>query len=241
MQREDHRPRAKEQQRFEKCVRRQMEHRRSRTAQTDCHDHVTELRQRRISQNALDVVLLNGDQRRKQRGESAHIGNHFQRRRVQQKNDPAQHVTPRRNHRCRVNQRAHRRRAFHRVRQPDVKRKLGRLADRSAEDEQARNRCQRSERRRIGRQLLLQRAEVQRSQRAPHHQDAQDKTEIPKPVRQKRLLGGIRRGWFGVPEANQQVTRDADQLPAHEQLDEIVGQHDAEHREHEQAQAGEKS
>jgi len=41
------------------------------------------------------------------------------------------------------------------------------------------------------------------------------------------------------PEPNQQITGETDQLPENEHHEEIVGEHDAEHREGEQAEAGE--
>ena len=73
VQSDDDRAGAKEQQRLEKRVRGQVEHRRRRTAQTHGHDHVTELRERRVCEDALYVVLLDGNQRRKQGGKSADV------------------------------------------------------------------------------------------------------------------------------------------------------------------------
>ena len=117
MQRVNDRAGAKEQQRFEKRVRGQMEHRRRRPAQADGHDHVTELRERRVSEDAFDVVLLDGDQRGEQRGEAADVGDDFQRRRVEQKENAAKHVNTGGHHRGGVDQGGDGRRAFHRVRQ----------------------------------------------------------------------------------------------------------------------------
>ena len=70
---EDDRTSTQEQQGFEKRVRGQMEHRRRRAVQADGHDHVTELGQRRISDDAFDVVLLNRDERGEQCGETADL------------------------------------------------------------------------------------------------------------------------------------------------------------------------
>ena len=55
----------------------------------------------------------------------------------------------------------------------------------------------------------------------------------------KRLLAGVRRRRPFIPKADEQITGDADQFPEDEHHHEIVREHDAEHREHEQAQAGE--
>ena len=75
----DDRAGAEEQQRLEERVRGQMEHRRRRAAQAHGHDHVAELRERRVGEDALDVVLLDGDQRGEQRGETADAGDDLQR------------------------------------------------------------------------------------------------------------------------------------------------------------------
>ncbi len=44
-----------------------------------------------------------------------------------------------------------------------------------------------------------------------------------------------------VIEADQQVRREADEAPADEQSDEVVGEHEREHREHEEVQVGEEA
>jgi hypothetical protein len=53
----------------------------------------------------------------------------------------AEHVNTGGHHRRGVDERADGRRAFHRVRQPDVQRELRRLADRTAEDQETSERC----------------------------------------------------------------------------------------------------
>ena len=176
-----------------------------------------------------------------QRGEAADPGDDLERRGVQQEEHPAEHVNARRHHRRGVDQRADRRGAFHGVGQPDVQRELRALAHRAAEDQQAGDGGQRAQRLRVGGQLLLQHVEVQRAEGGPDHQDAEQEAEVAEAVGDERLLAGVRRRGPFEPEADEQVAGDADQFPEDEQLDEIVGQHDAEHREGEQAQAGEDS
>ena len=65
----NHRAGAEEQQRFEKRVGGEVVHRGRRAAEADGHHHVTELRERRVGEDAFDVVLLNGDERGEQGGE----------------------------------------------------------------------------------------------------------------------------------------------------------------------------
>ena len=61
MQCMDHCSCRKEQPRFEKRVRGEVEHRGRRATETDGHDHVAQLRQGRVGEDAFDVVLLDGD------------------------------------------------------------------------------------------------------------------------------------------------------------------------------------
>ena len=88
---------------------------------------------------------------------------------------------------------------------------------------------------------LLQRAEIQRAERGPHHQDSEQETEVAEAVGDEGFFRRIRRAGFFKPEPDEQVAGHADEFPEDEKLDEIVRQHDAEHREREQAQAGEEA
>ena len=72
VQRVDDRAGAKEEQRLEKRVREQMKHGRAGRRQADRHDHVAQLRERGVGEDALDVVLLRGHQRGEERSDDAH-------------------------------------------------------------------------------------------------------------------------------------------------------------------------
>ena len=88
--------------------------------------------------------LRHRDARRKDRGDGADPGDDLQARRTgrapgsrgHQRINPRHQKDSRRHHRRRVDQRAHGRRAFHRVRQPDVQRHLAGLADGAAENQE---------------------------------------------------------------------------------------------------------
>ena len=144
-------------------------HGRGRTGDSDGHDHVAELRQGRVGQNAFDVVLLDGHQRRHQRCYCADPRDDEQCRRVEDKKDAAEHVHTGGHHCRRVNQRADRRGAFHRVRQPDVQGELRGLANRAAEDQQSGNRCHRTKQRRILFQLVFDERKVESACESPDH------------------------------------------------------------------------
>ena len=76
----NHRARAEEEQRLEECVRDQVEHADGDAAQAEAGHHVAELRNGGVGEDALDVVLRDGDERGKDRGGRAHPGNDSERR-----------------------------------------------------------------------------------------------------------------------------------------------------------------
>ena len=143
-----------------------------------------------------------------------------------------------------MDQGRHRSRALHRVRQPDVERELGALAHRAHEHEQRHD----DERDGVGVALVdedLDRlADVQgrlaggtRVDEDRH--DPEREADVADAIDDERLLGGQRGGSLAVPEADEQVARQADQLPRHEDDEPVVGHDQEEHREHEQVQVGE--
>jgi hypothetical protein len=69
----------------------------------------------------------------------------------------------------------------------------------------------------------------------PDHQNSQQKSEVAEAVGDEGFFRGVAGAGFFKPETDEQVAGHADQFPENEHLDEIVRQHDAEHREREQA------
>ena len=138
-ERVDHAARAEEQARLEERVRVEMEDRHAVRADAQRHEHEAELRDRRVREHLLDVGLHDGDRRREESGERADRGDHRARlRRVQIDAGHARdQIHAGGHHRRRVDQRRHRCRAGHRVRQPDVQRDLRRLARRADEQQDA--------------------------------------------------------------------------------------------------------
>ena len=145
----------------------------------------------------------------------------------------------RRHHRRRVDERADRRRAFHRVRQPDVQRHLAGFADGAAENQQRdAGRNGHAEARGLrdqpGQRGLFEAAvaAVVKEQRAglriePHH--AEQQREVADPRGDEGLLRRRRRAGFVIPKADQQVGGQADDLPADEQQQQAVGDDQPEH------------
>ena len=72
-----------------------------------------------------------------------------------------------------------------------------------------------------------------------HQEDRQRQADVADPVHDERLLGRGGRRRAVVPEADQQVGREADALPADVERHEAVAQHQQQHRRDEQVQVGE--
>ena len=103
--------------------------------------HVTELRNSRVGQNFLDVVLRQADGGGEQRRGGADDGHqeHRERRVGVNRGTAHHHVNSRRNHRGCVDQSRHRSRAGHSVGQPNEQRNLRALSG-GADEEKNRNR-----------------------------------------------------------------------------------------------------
>ena len=120
-----------EQQRLEKRVGHQVKHRPVGAQAAHAQEHVAQLRNRRVSKHALQVVAGQRDGGGKQRRDRADSRHGRQRvgRELKQRQAAGDQVHPRGHHRRRVHQGRHRRGPGHRVGQPHIQRQLGRLAE----------------------------------------------------------------------------------------------------------------
>src|SRR5579863_2306545 len=82
---------------------------------------------------------------------------------------------------------------------------------------------------------------IQRSELPDQQEHTNQKSEVTDAVDDKRLLAGIRSRVFEEEESNQQIRREANALPAHEQQQIARRQHQCEHEEHEQIQVAEEA
>ena len=242
MQAVNHRSGAEKKQRLKKSVRHQVENCRGPGADAQGEKHVTDLADGRIGQNAFDVALGHGRKRRHQHGDRA---NHRHRvdgdgRQQEQFVQTGNQVNARRDHGGRVDQRADRCRAGHRIRQPGLQGQLRGFAHGSANQQQAGDRghgvarlpgiygvCHHG--------LHIQRAQVQKQ-----HKHADRHGRIADPGDHKSLA---RRGAVGrvrMPKADQQIAAQADTFPAHKQQQQVVGQHQHQHRRDKQVHIGKK-
>ena len=212
-----------------------MKHRRFAGSEADRHHHVAELRKRGVGEDAFDVVLLRRHQGGEHGGDRPDPGDHEERirRSVDQKTDAHEHVNARRHHRRRMDQSRDGRRTFHRVGQPNVKRKLRRLSDRAAENKERRG-GQITGVPAKARHSLRDIAENKRAGRAPDHENAEHESEVAKAIGDERFLRRLHRSRPFKPMPDEQIRADPDQLPKDEHHDEVVRQNDPEHGEHEE-------
>ena len=236
----DDRAGAEEKQGFEPSVGEKVEHARLADKKANGHHHVAELGEGGVGEDLLDIVLLGGHQRGGQRGDPSNpcdggSGETFERLGADGELHAEEHVNARRDHGGGVDQGGDGGGAFHRVGQPDVEGKLGGFPDRAAEHAEQR----RTEDSGGDRRGDFHFREGQRAGDSPHHEHADHETEVADAVREEGFLRGVGGGVLFIPMPDEQIGAEADQLPEDECHDEIVGEDDAGHREHEECEAGE--
>ena len=178
------------------------------------------------------------------------VGDRF-RRDGHQRIDTRDQEHSRRHHRRGVNERAHGRRAFHRVRQPDVQRHLAGLAHRAAEEQQPNRRAQphadpgrlRDE---LGERGLLHAprptvVEEQRARLRAEPQDAEEEKHVADARGDEGFLRRRRRARFMEPEPDEQIARETHHFPAHEEQEQVVRDDEAEHRRREEREEREEA
>ena len=206
-------------------------------------EHEAELADRGVGEHLLDVVLGKADGGGKKGCENADDGDHIQgvRRHAEQDVQPGDHVHAGRHHRRRVDQRADRGGAFHRVGQPDIEGDLRRLAD-GAYEEQERNDGDDGNAQEVG--VFAHFPDIQGpdalgAQADKEEKDADQESEISHPVDDEGLLPRVRGGILFIPEPDQQVGAEAHPFPSHEQEQQAVSRHQKEHHEDEEVQVDE--
>jgi len=209
--------------------------------------HVAQLRERGVGENPLDVFLRAGDNRSKDHGEGTHpqderecvFANGEEREQARDQVDAGD------DHRGAVDYGTHGRRAFHGVGKPNMHGEHGGLAPAAGKDEHGTYHeggglldfadsqvdgcgleCRKAER--------VQNAKVKTADHVAHHHDAEQKETVGKAGEDKCLLGGAHGGGLVVPETDEQVARDAHELPKDEHLEQVGGDDETEHAEAEQ-------
>src|SRR5207248_5271772 len=199
-------------------------------------EHIAELRDSRIRENPLDIVLHHADAGGEDRRGRSDDGNHPKREdaSIEQSMAARDHVDPRSDHRCRVNESGNWRGAFHRIRKPDVQWNLRGLAGRS-KNQQQRDRSQNAT---VPSWVYADRiehaAKVKRAKLADDEEHGKEEAEVSDAVDDESFFPRVGCGVFPEIEANQQVRGQADTLPADEHEQKILSQHQYRHEEHEE-------
>ena len=81
--------------------------------------------------------------------------------------------------------------------------------------------------------------EVERSEEREDAEHSEQKTEVSDAIDDERFLAGGGRIFAVVVVADQKIGAEAHTFPAHEHQEEVLGEDEREHREHEQVQIGE--
>ena len=238
VERVDDRAGSEEEQRLEERVRHDVEEARRELLRRDAGEHEAELRDGRVRQDLLDVVLRHRDEAAQQRGRGAdqdHEAHHRGRVDVDEVH-AGHHVDARRHHRGRMDEGRHRRGAGHRVREPDVKRDLRALAAGADEEEGGSPRGPA-----VVDLALRHPLEVEGAEHLPEAEDPEQEAEVADAVGDEGLLACVRVLQLLVPEPDQQVGAEPDALPPHEHQQDGIPEDQDQHREHEEVQVREEA
>ena len=230
-ERVDREARRHEEQRLEEGVRHEVEHPVRVAADPDADEHVADLRHRRVRDHALDVGLDERDQARDEQRERAGAGGEqLDRPRLLEDRVRARdQVDAGGDHRRRVDEGADRRRALHRVGQPRLERDLRRLRHRAAEQAERDRGSPGVEERWTSRRRERERVRVR-----DEDEERERHRRVAERVHDERLLRGPHRARPLVPEADQEIRREADEPPADEQHEQVAALDEQEHREDEE-------
>ena len=191
-------------------------------------EHVAELGDGGVGEDALDVVLHHADGRGEEGGGRADAGDDGEGGGGAVEEDVAagDHVDAGGDHGGGVDERGDRGGAFHGVGQPDVERESARTCRRrrgrgsSAMAVRKCAPCHSGCCAMCGEDL----GEVERAEVGDEEEHREQEAEVADAVDDEGLLAGVGGGGLREPEADQQVRGEADALPADEEQQEVVGE-----------------
>ena len=215
MQRVDDEARAQKELRFKERVREEMQHARLIRSDADAHDHIADLRHRRIGEDAFDIPLGHAENRTRHHGDRADHGDHFLRgrREIPQRREARDEIHARGDHRCGMDERGDRSRTFHRIGEPRMQRDLRRFRHRTDEEPDTDREHERFAKRSGFCEDIGKR---NRSRRRIAREDREHDADIAEDVDDERFARRSDGRRFVEPEADQKIRCEANETPAHE-------------------------
>ena len=206
-------------------------------------EHVAELRDGGVGEDALDVVLHHADAGGEDAGGGSDDGDDAESvgRAVEQRVATRNHVDAGRDHRRRVNESGDGCGAFHRVGEPDVEGNLRGLADRAEDEQKSDGGEDAAVPSGIDADGVEDVGEVERAELADDEEHREQKAEVADAVDDEGFFAGVGGGVFLEVEADEQVGGETDALPADEHQKEAFGEHEDGHEEHEEVEVGEEA
>ena len=237
----DDRSCGEEQQRLEKGMGYQVENAGGVGADAKGQEHVTDLADGGVGQDALDIVLGQGGESGQQQGGQADPGDGFLggRRQLEQAEGAGDQVDPGGHHGGRVDQGADRGGARHRVGQPGVQRQLRRLAHRATQQQGGGENGQGVADLPLAVGGGQQRLDIEGAEFSEQQEQAQGHGSVADAGNHEGLARGAAVGRVPVPEADQQVGADPHALPAQVEQQQVVGHYQQQHGADEQVHVGE--
>ena len=215
--------------------------RRKRTAKAKQSRDKAEMTDRRIGEQALEVLLehckIGAEQQRDDPGCSDDVEPLIRagesRPETSQQEDAGLHQ------RCGMQIGRDGRRRRHRIRKPEMEGKLRALRQRAKQDQNQRRQIERMAADDVARRQDL--VEIVAAGDMAEQDQPDQEAEPADPRDRQRHAGAIARCRGIVPIADQQEGKDAGQLPEYREQNDIARQHDAQHRPHEGKQEGEEA
>ncbi len=235
--------RGEEEERLEEGVGQQMEDAGGVGSDSAGEEHVAELRDGGVGEDALDVVLHHADAGGEDCGGGADDGDDAESvgAAVEERVAARDHVDAGGDHRRRVNERGDRRGAFHRVGEPDVEGNLRGLAGGSEDEQKSDGGEDPAVPLGVDADRVEDVREVERTEVADDEEHREQETEVADAVDDEGLFAGVGGGVLLEVEADQQVRGETDALPADEQQQEAFGEDQHQHEEHEEVEVGEEA
>ncbi len=195
--------------------------------------HVAELRDRGVGEHLLDVVGHQGEKPEGEQGDGPddhHPGSQVGGQVLEKREHPGHQIDPGGHHGGGVHQRRDRGRAGHGVRKPDVERELCALPHRPEEEEGPADDRHGRQRLEVTCGRLVQGEEIPGADGNPQDHRTEDEPDVGHLVDHERLVAGVHVGHVLPVEPDEEVGGEAYSLPADDELDQIRGADQDQHR-----------